>query len=237
MQFMKIDGEMNKNKKQIQCYTLDLHQYIRMLEKISQRYAPSRILSFNIVHVFKTLQLIHINGYASRRILCKELALGEGVIKTLIKHLKVNGIIQTSNVGTCMTEKGELIFSKISERIPSEMSLPKCSIAIGNFNYVILLKQYRYAIKSGIEQRDCAIKMGALGATTLIFQDLKFVMPLTNFEPLVNEKKILKILEEGLNPEDGDVIIIGSDNVNEKTAELGAKNAALFTIINHEKTF
>ncbi len=208
-----------------------------MLEKISQRYAPSRILSFNIVHVFKSLQLIHINGHVSRKILCKELELGEGVIKTLIKHLKINGLIQTSNVGTCMTEKGKLIFSKISEHIPSEMSLPKCSIAIGNFNYVILLKQHGYAIKSGLEQRDNAIKMGALGATTLIFHDLKFVMPLTNFEPLVNEIKILKMLDEGLKPEDGDVIIIGSDNLSEKTAEFGAKNAALFTMINHEKTY
>ncbi len=208
-----------------------------MLEKISQRYAPSRILSFNIVHVFKSLQLIYINGHVSRKILCKELELGEGAIKTLIKHMKINGMIQTSNVGTCLTEKGNLIFSKISQHIPSEMSLPKCSIAIGNFNYVILLKQYRHAIKSGLEQRDSAIKMGALGATTLIFQDLKFVMPLTNFEPLVSEKKLLKILSERLRPEDGDVIIIGSDDQSEKTAELGAKYAALYTILNYEKKY
>jgi hypothetical protein len=39
---------------------------------------------------------------------------------------------------------------------------------------------------------------------------------------------------EGMKPEEGDVIIVGSAD-NEKTAELAAKNAALLTIISHEK--
>ncbi|MDQ3948249.1 MAG: hypothetical protein M3218_03905 [Thermoproteota archaeon] len=44
------------------------------------------------------------------------------------------------------------------------------------------------------------------------------------------------MLVEKLNPGDGDVIIIiGSADSNEKTAELGAKNAALLTILSHEK--
>jgi len=45
--------------------------------------------------------------------------------------------------------------------------MPKCSIALGRFNYVVLLRNYAFVIKSGIEQRDAAIKIGALGATTL----------------------------------------------------------------------
>ena len=49
--------------------------------------------------------------------------------------------------------------------------MPKCSIALGKFNYVILLMNYGFAIKSGIEQRDAAIKMGALGATTLLYNN------------------------------------------------------------------
>jgi hypothetical protein len=38
-----------------------------------------------------------------------------------------------------------------------------------------------------------------------------------------------------MKPEEGDVIIVGSADSNEKTAELAAKNAALLTIISHEK--
>ena len=30
-----------------------MHMYIIMLEKVASRYAPSRVLSFDVVHVFK----------------------------------------------------------------------------------------------------------------------------------------------------------------------------------------
>jgi hypothetical protein len=116
-----------------------------------------------------------------------------------------------------------------------ETSIPKCSVALGEFNYVVLLKQFGFAIKSGIEQRDAAIKMGALGATTLLFKDDKFVIPSTNYDSLRKELHIAGLLIEKLNPENGDVIIIGSATEDERTAELAAKNAALLTMMNHER--
>jgi hypothetical protein len=42
-------------------------------------------------------------------------------------------------------------------------------------------------------------------------------------------------LLEKLKPENGDAIIIGSDMESERRAELAAKNAALATIIAHER--
>ncbi|CAN5421718.1 hypothetical protein BH18THE2_BH18THE2_06630 [soil metagenome] len=62
----------------------------------------------------------------------------------------------------------------------AKMSLPKCSVALGKFNYVELLKHHSHAIKSGIEQRDAAIKIGAKDATALSFKDTKFMMPSNN---------------------------------------------------------
>ena len=49
------------------------------------------------------------------------------------------------------------------------------------------------------------------------------------------ESHIAGLLTEKLNPESGDVIIIGSATEDERTAELAAKNAALLTIMNHER--
>jgi hypothetical protein len=72
-----------------------------------------------------------------------------------------------------MTQKGEAIFSELLSSIPAETSLTRCSIALGKFNYVILLKKFGFAVKSGIEQRDATIKMRAKGATTLLFKDNK----------------------------------------------------------------
>ena len=91
------------------------------------------------------------------------------------------------------------------------------------------------AVKSGIEQRDAAIKMDASGATTLIFRNGIFLLAGTKLDALKTEYKIHKLLVVGLNPTNDDVIIIGSDGVSEKKAEFAAKSAALLTIKNHEK--
>ena len=62
-----------------------MHMYVKVLTKIASRYAPSRMLSFELVHIFKVFQLLDKNGRVSRTLLCQELGLGEGsenIIKT-----------------------------------------------------------------------------------------------------------------------------------------------------------
>lgn len=211
-----------------------MHMYIRALEKVASRYAPSRSLSFDTVHVFAALQLIEKNGKTSRDVLCDGLALGEGTVKTLMKHLKMSGMVQTSNGGTKMTAKGKGICQGLLEAMPAEMSLPKCSIALGTYNYAVLVREFGFAVRSGIEQRDAAIKMGATGATTLIFKDGKFIMPASSQDSLKKDPVVRRMMVGNLRPQEGDVIIIGSAE-SEKTAELAAKNAALLTIFSHEK--
>lgn len=210
---------------------------IRTLTKVASRYAPSRALSFDVVHIFKALQLIENEGHISRALLTKELGLGEGTIKTLVKHLKMQNLIETSKSGTRMTQKGKAICSALTSALPSETRLPKCSVALGKYNHAVLLKNLSFAVKSGIEQRDAAVKMGAIGATTLYFRDSKFVMPMDSDEhdSLEKESNIRKLLIEKLKPEEDDVVIIGSADDSSRTAELAAKNAALVTLVNHEK--
>jgi hypothetical protein len=56
------------------------------------------------------------------------------------------------------------------------------------------------------------------------------------YDPLKKEPQIRTLLLERFNPiEEGDAVIIGSDDGSIKTAELAAKSAALFTIMDHEK--
>ena len=212
-----------------------MHMYVMMLERVASRYAPSRALSFDLVHVFVALQRIGNKGVTSRNALCSGLVLGEGTVKTLVKHLKMQGLIETSNRGTKMTVKGKGVYEGLLSAIPAEMSLPKCSVALSRFNYAVLVREFGFAVGLGIEQRDAAIKMGATGATTLLFKDNKFVMPANSNDSLKKEPRVRRMLVEKLKPKEGDVIIIGSADSNEKTAELGAKNAALLTIFSREK--
>jgi biotin operon repressor len=153
-----------------------MHTYVKALTQIASRYAPSRMLSFELVHIFKVFQLLNKKEHVSRALLCKELALGEGSVRTLIKHLKMQGLIHSTTHGTILTEKGKLLSAVLVQSIPAETDMPQCSIALGKFNYAVLLKQAGFAIKSGIEQRDTAINVGFLDAKTPLYKDYKFIM-------------------------------------------------------------
>ena len=211
-----------------------MHQVLRLLSKVAERYAPSRLLSFDSVHVLKAIQLMETKKRISRSLLMHELGLGEGSVKTLVKHMKMSGLIENSNAGMWSTNKGKTVYAKLHDTIPNEMDVFKCSIALGKFNYAVLVKDVAYNIGSGIGQRDAAIKLGAVGATTLIFKNGRLLMADTHEDLLRNNPKIHSFIINKLAPKDNDVIIIGSSE-NKRTAELAAKSAALHTIANHEK--
>ncbi|MGI9012037.1 MAG: hypothetical protein ACR2F1_12745 [Nitrososphaeraceae archaeon] len=101
-----------------------MNTYFRLLEKVSHQSATSRRLSFGIGHIFKALQLAKLNGHISRDLLRKELSLGEGSIKTLVKHLKITNMIMTSNAGTILTERRKVI-SQILLCIPKKQLFQK----------------------------------------------------------------------------------------------------------------
>ena len=88
--------------------------------------------------------LLSKNEHISRALLCEELSLGEGSVRTLIKHLKMQNLISSTNHGTTLTEKGKIISRLLVKSIPTEINMPKCSIALGKFNYVVLLKQAEF---------------------------------------------------------------------------------------------
>ncbi|TBR08583.1 MAG: hypothetical protein EPO62_06680 [Candidatus Nitrosotenuis sp.] len=209
---------------------------IKTLTKVADRYSPSRVLSFNIAHVFKTMQLASEQIRVSRMTLVADLGLGEGSVKTLVKHLKMHGLVETSKGGMRLSEKGKILYSKISATVPRESPIQKCSIGLGTFNHAVLLKGFGSEINSGLEQRDFAKFMGATGATTLVYKNKRFLMPGQTQDSLKNERKIRESIMENLLPQNDDAIIIASAD-DKKTADLASKYAALMTVADHHKHF
>jgi hypothetical protein len=81
-----------------------------------------------------------------------------------------------------------------------------------------------------------------LGATTPLYHYDKIIMTGTfsSFTTIddsmqKDESNVMDFLISQLRPKDNHVVIKGSDNEELQRAEIGAKNAALFTIMNHEK--
>jgi len=203
---------------------------LRTLGKVASKLAPGRAPYFIEAHLVKALKIVDSEGPVGRVRLSKILGLGEGAVRTLVKHLKNEGLIKISRTGIILTDSGKKLSSFLNSRISSETEVPQSSLTVGPFNIAVLVKNVADAIKYGLEQRDAAIKVGASGATTLIFSHGDLVMPGAEDEDVFkNIPAIRDVLISKLKPREGDVVIIGSGN-DRLTAELGAIAAALETL-------
>ena len=202
---------------------------IDILEKTASKLGPGRAPYFVEVHVIKTLMVIGSEGPVGRGRLARAIMLGEGAVRTLLRHLEHQGLIKTSKAGIALTEKGRGISSELQSETSNAVEVPRSSITVGSFNIAILVKNGARAIKGGIEQRDAAIAIGAQGATTLIFKGNKLTMPLVNEDVFRDVPQIGERLMSELNPGEDDVIVIGSAR-DKLTAEFGAIAAALETL-------
>lgn len=208
---------------------MDARAKIQILQNIVSRKGSSKVLSFSVPHVFKSLQLLHKDGYVSRATFCSKLHMGEGAVKTMISHLKKEAMVDSTKSGTFLTDNGLSLIESLLEIIASECSVAKCDVVPGKHNHAVLLRGYSFATKSGVEQRDYAILYGAIGATTLFYKDGKFVFPNDTADCLLRDPATKQALKNRLHPKDDDMIIIASAN-EPFVAEIAAANSALWTL-------
>jgi len=195
------------------------------VERVTRKIAPGRAPSFTEAHVVKALEIIGGGEVVGRIRLSKELGLGEGTARTLVKHLKNEGIIKVSKYGIMLSEYGKKLFSNLRSKISEGIEVPLSPLTVGPFNIAVLVRDMAQLVKWGLEQRDTAIKAGALGATTLIFSRNRLTMPSSEEDVFKGIPNIYDMLVSKLGPKENDVIIIGSGE-NKRLAELGAKMAA-----------
>ena len=206
-----------------------MKKIIEVMQNIVSRKGSSKVLTFSIPHVFKALQLLGENKYVSRATFGREIHLGEGAVKTLISHLREAKIIESTKSGSFLTDKGWKIVKQLQKTVPFESEIKKCSIVPGRKNHAIILKNYAFAIKSGLEQRDYAIMYGSSGCITILFQNNIFTFPREETDCFSNDQKTKQHIIENMHPENGDVIIISSSD-DSFVAEISAKNSALWTM-------
>jgi len=199
---------------------------LETLERVAGRVAPGRRPSFNVTHVFRALEIIGSEEAVGRGKLSRLLNLGEGVTRTLVRHLGKAGIVKVSRSGIALSDFGRKVYSDLRSKIVGELEVPSSPLTVGSFNVAVLVRDVGHLVKSGLEQRDAAIKVGALGATTLVFKGNRLTMPGVSEEVFRNARHIRDLIMAELRPKENDAIIIGTAE-DRRTAELGAKTAAL----------
>jgi len=205
---------------------------LEFIERVTRKIAPGPAPSFNEAHVVKALEIIGKSGTVGRIRLSKELGLGEGTTRTLLKHLKNEGVTQSSRSGISFSEEGKKLFSDLRSKLSEGVEVPSSPLTVGPFNIAILVRDSAQAVGSGMEQRDIAIKSGASGATTLVFSGNKLSMPtyeqnVSESMPMLHDELVTK-----LNPNQDDVIIVGSGETRD-LAETRAKMAAIKLLKNN----
>jgi predicted transcriptional regulator len=199
---------------------------MKVIEEVAGKIAPGRTPSFNETQVVQALEIIDAHGTVGRMRLSKELGLGEGAVRTLLRHANNEGIIECSRDGIKLSEYGKELFSSIRSRISEGTEVSRSPLTVGPFNFAVLVTNVANRVRMGIEQRDASLSAGATGATTLIFLRNKLVMPFNEEDVFEGISSVHNMLVSKLRPKENDVVIIGSGQTK-KLAELGAKMAAI----------
>ncbi len=181
---------------------------------------------FGEAQVLKAILEIGDLGRVGRGRLANLLDLGSGEARTLIRRLKLADLVRIETNGCSLTRRGMKRFSEISEAMPWSSEVPGSSLGIGEKCFAVVTRKKTRKVKRGIEQRDAAIKAGALGALTVVFKSGKFFVPIEKVDCESGGPSEPWVSIRNAPLRNGDTVIVSGGN-NSLEAEYGALSAAL----------
>lgn len=178
------------------------------------------IPKFTDYHIWKALVSLDETKPMGRKKLSTILRIGEGSTRTIINILQEDGYIDIDKSGITLSDKGadtrDLVYMDV---FPLESNY----LTIGEYDCAVRIPHMAKKVTYGCEERDNAIKSGAIGATTLVYTKGALVFPGSD-HPV--DSKTEALLREKFKIKNDDVIIIGTAKTPEN-AECGAVSAAL----------
>lgn len=201
------------------------------LESLLEEKALGPSASFSIFHLIKALELIAETKQIGRSKLSKELKIGEGTVRTLIKRLKNADLISTSNKGSSLTAKGEKIWRDVHARFPQKINLDKNELTLADCNVALQIRGGGSRLRGGLEQRDAAIIAGASSAITIVFEKQKLIIPTISKDVIQDFPNVFRQIAGHLKLKENDAVVIGSGD-DWSQAEYGAW-AAAWTLIDN----
>ncbi len=186
---------------------------------------------FQEYHFELVLRYIGKNEPIGRNKLASDLGLGSGSIRSIMKALKKENLIDSNPKGHSLTDLGKAIVKGFKELIPdlSHEIEPPPEMGISEFHEVILIKKVADKIKIGMDQTIAALKIDAKGALTILFKNDTFIIP-ELFPDLSKKFPIfINTLKKQYEFEENDVLVVGSGD--SYTQALQGAWAAVYTLI------
>jgi len=184
------------------------------------------IPAFSILHVLKAIDLVGRAGPTSRANLSRELGIGEGVVRTLLKRLMNANLVRTSPSGCMLTEEGMALWAELNARLAVRKPLEYRATSLGEHGFAVLVRDGAKKVRLGVEQRDEAVRAGARGALILVAEGGKLKMPGVSDDVRADYPELFEEIINAIGPSDGDAIVIAYAD-DPLVAEYGALAAAL----------
>ena len=184
------------------------------------RRSGGPIPKFKDYHVWKALMVLDKNLPLGRKSLSAKLNIGEGSTRTILDMFSDLDVITINKNGILLTDNGD-DFKQMMELEVRPVAIG--DLTIGERDCAVIIPRLAKNVTYGCEERDGAIKAGAIGATTLVCSEGRIIFPGSDY-PVTDDVDAL--LRKTFKIKDDDVIVIGTADTYEK-AELGAVTAAL----------
>jgi len=148
--------------------------------------------------------------------LSRKLGLGEGAVRTIVKHLSNGGFVDSVKEGCVLTQRGKSLYKSLRSKLSEVRAVNARQLALDKASAAVLIRNSGTMVKRGIEQRDAAIRAGAAGACTLVYRKGRLVMPMGDREEwtLAPNDLLFDDLRKLFAPTDHDVITIVSASDN-----------------------
>ncbi len=176
--------------------------------------------SYTDAHIAKALILLE--KPTGREMLMKRLNLNEASARTLLRNLEKMNYVRPSSSGHVLTQKGMNFLAYIKSNVEGPKNVGKTDLSISNSTVAYLVRKKAGKIRIGIEQRDQAIRFGADGLTTIIYNKDFFIPGMTGW-------KIPSTVRSMFSVSNNDVILMASAP-SEIIADLAALNSALILL-------
>jgi len=199
------------------------YTFKQALERVTNQKAHGPSATFSVFHLVRALELI-AEKKVGRSKLAEDLGIGEGAMRTIVGRLKEADLISTSKIGCSLTSKGLKLWEDYESKV-RKIEICRSELGLGKHNFAILVRNGGAMIKSGIEQRDAAVVVGAKSAITMMVKGDRLVIPSVSGNVSEDFPEAANQLLELLKPNENDAIVIASADTLEK-AEYGALAAA-----------
>ena len=204
----------------------------QLLKGPGETHAKGPLPYFTPAHLIYAILAIGDSGPIGRKRLSAKLGVGEGTIRTILNRLKGLDAVRESRAGYTLTQKGKRFYGEIKSRItvPVEVSFP---LPIeGKYKAAVVIRGAAELVKTGVEERDEAVRAGAKAALVLVREGDEIHMPrLSNLSR--EQPELAKAVVESLKPENGDVIIITTAD-NDGIAKYSSLAVALYLVKKRE---